>query len=285
MEGDRMIHCWHAERHKNGDRTASVGIWKSTNKVKCFACATPPMGVIDLVMDVLSVDLRAAIRWLAEHFTIKKYIAKGKHLAPRNPEHPYQVGHEQPIELLVGSGIWASLATQTQRIVPVLWKFARKAERDTFTVRLSYGAIMRYSGVCSSRSVKAAIDQLRDIGWLTVKQIECRPPMKPVSDYLLTPYGDEIMELANAMAVRIKAEIAMQKEIRKEQYRARQEALEAATRATSGKFATCTPQAPNALLLSINPLMQDACGKISATCRTHVGKLQDRAQVGKLEKR
>jgi len=31
LDGARKIHCWHPERHKNGDRTASVGIRRVNN--------------------------------------------------------------------------------------------------------------------------------------------------------------------------------------------------------------------------------------------------------------
>ena len=51
------IRCWHPDRHHNGDRTASVGVRKMNNTVKCFgiACGIGPFGPIDLVKDVLNV--------------------------------------------------------------------------------------------------------------------------------------------------------------------------------------------------------------------------------------
>src|SRR6185369_15788329 len=65
FDGDRKIHCWHPERHKNSDRTASVGIRPGNNTVKCFGCDTRPIGPIDLVMDVLSMSSAAnAALWI-----------------------------------------------------------------------------------------------------------------------------------------------------------------------------------------------------------------------------
>src|SRR5579871_5733053 len=43
------IHCWHPERHQNGDRTPSVSIRKVNNTIRCFGCGAKPMSVVDLV--------------------------------------------------------------------------------------------------------------------------------------------------------------------------------------------------------------------------------------------
>jgi hypothetical protein len=48
LDGNSKIHCWHPERHKNGDRTASVGIRSTNNTVKCFGCDSKPMGLLIL---------------------------------------------------------------------------------------------------------------------------------------------------------------------------------------------------------------------------------------------
>src|SRR5438105_9538916 len=83
------IHCWHSEKHKNGDRTASVGIWKSTNRVKCFGCDTPTMSVVDLVMNVRAEDAASAANWLGSNFDVKR-IPKRRHLEPDRPRNPYR---------------------------------------------------------------------------------------------------------------------------------------------------------------------------------------------------
>jgi len=48
LDGSSKIHCWHPERHQHGDRTASVGIRRSHNTVKCLGCDFRPMGPIDM---------------------------------------------------------------------------------------------------------------------------------------------------------------------------------------------------------------------------------------------
>jgi len=47
LDGTSKIHCWHPDRHKHGDRTASVGIRTNNNTVKCFGCGSKPIGPID----------------------------------------------------------------------------------------------------------------------------------------------------------------------------------------------------------------------------------------------
>lgn len=49
------IHCWRPGSHQNADRTASVGIRKTNNTVKCFGCGVGPFGVVDLVANVLGM--------------------------------------------------------------------------------------------------------------------------------------------------------------------------------------------------------------------------------------
>ena len=80
LDGARKIHCWHPERHQNGDRTASVGIRTTNNTVKCFGCDSKPMGPIDLVMDVHAINSPAdAAIWIAERFSVPSIPAR-KHL-------------------------------------------------------------------------------------------------------------------------------------------------------------------------------------------------------------
>lgn len=238
VEGN-MIQCWHPERHQHGDRTPSVGIRKTTNRAKCFGCDTRPIGVVDLVVDVLRIDLKEAIRWIEEHFEVKR-IPKGKHLESRSKEHPYRVGYERPVELLVKSGIWATFGPQTQRIVPVLLAFAERAEKNTLVVTSSYRRLMRFSGVKSPNSISKGTRQLEEIGWLEIHQTKTPDGsvLKNVNTYILTPESDAILELANGMASQLRAEIAAERELRKQRRRARKEALSAATLCVSGNLDT-----------------------------------------------
>lgn len=80
LDGASKIHCWHPDRHKNGDRTASVGIRTTNNTVKCFGCGLGPIGPIDFVMDVLGLPAADAASWIAEQFPVPT-IPAGKRLA------------------------------------------------------------------------------------------------------------------------------------------------------------------------------------------------------------
>jgi hypothetical protein len=230
-----MVHCWHPEKHQNGDQTPSVGVRKATNRVKCFGCGSPTMSVVDLVRDRLGVDVAEAARWIAGHFDVPQ-IPKRRHLEPDRPLRWCDVGHEEPIELLVKSGVWAGLSPQAQRVAPVLLCLAAKEDRDTFRIQISDRALMRYSGVKSFSSVGKAKRQLEEIEWL-----ECLPSdgpggaMRPVSAYRLTPYSDGLMELANVIAAQNREEIAAERQMRKQQRHARRQALDAATRCVAMK--------------------------------------------------
>ncbi len=60
------IHCWRPELHQHGDRTASVGIRKTNNTVKCFGCDIGPLGPVDLVMAVRGLtNPGGAAQWIA----------------------------------------------------------------------------------------------------------------------------------------------------------------------------------------------------------------------------
>lgn len=247
-----MIHCWHPEKHQNGDQTPSVGIRKATNRVKCFGCGSPMMSVVDLVCDVQGVDVAGAARWIDGHFDVPQ-IAKRRHLEPNRPRRWCDVGREQPIELLVKSGIWAVLSPQAQRIAPVLLCLAVEDEHQTFRVQISNRGIMRYSGVRSFSSVIKGIRQLEEIEWLQCVPGETRAgtELRSVSTYRLTPYSDGLMELANAMTVQNRLEIAAEREMRKWQRRTRRQALDGATRRVAMKR---TDDAHPAGITVYNPL-------------------------------
>jgi hypothetical protein len=226
-----MLHCWHPERHLNGDRTASAAIWTKQNKIKCFGCGLL-VSVVDLVMDVLEVDAGGAARWIEANFDVPR-IPKGKHLQSTAPIRPYLVGHEQPIELLIKSGLWANLSMQTQRIAPVLIELAERKEQNTFRVRISYRAIMHHSGVRSEKSVRKALTELEEIGWLSAApraEKAGRGILRDVGAYLLTPYSDLVQELANAVAAEMRTEIEQERELRRQRRAARKAALAAASK-------------------------------------------------------
>jgi DNA-binding HxlR family transcriptional regulator len=227
FDGDSKIHCWHPENHQHGDRTASVGIRRKNNSVKCFGCDSKPMGPVDLVIDVLTLKGPSdAALWIAERFRVP-CIGKGKHLKqPARP--PVRAGFEGDIGILVFSGLWADLTMPARCIVPVLLNFAdREPSKNTGEVRLSYRAISRYSGVASPNAIADAIRELEEIGWLKRKKDPQRAPnsLRVVNTYLLTPQADSVTELAEAHWKQTKEAIEGERAIRKLRRAERQTAL------------------------------------------------------------
>jgi hypothetical protein len=216
------IQCWHPDHHHHGDRTASVGIRRTTNTIKCFgaACNVGPLGPIDLVSDVLELSPLEAGLWIAAHFEVPT-IPKGKHLTePRR--HYTRAGFEGAIGVLVQPGLWSKLHPASRAIVPVLLHFADREEgQGTYRVQISYAAIGRYSGVKSHNAIARALAQLAEIDWLTRVAARRRGPIRGVNTYILTPDSDQLRELANALSRQHRAEIDIERELRSQKLKDR----------------------------------------------------------------
>ena len=229
LEGTTKIHCWHPERHKNGDRTASVGIRASNNTVKCFGCDSKPMGPIDLVMDVLNTASAAdAALWIAARFQVP-CIAPRKWLSGEDrPSNP--VGREQGIELLIRSGIWAGLSEPAKAIAPVLLEFGEKVDAfgERRQTQVSYRKLARYSGIQSHNAIRKGLVELSDVGFLSLPPgTAVRSPDRRTSTYVVTPNSDALFELANAVARQtqqaVDAEIELRRHQRNDRLRLRRE--------------------------------------------------------------
>ena len=126
LDGAGKIGCWHSEHHKNGDRTASVGIRATNNTVKCFGCDSKPIGPIDLVMDVLALGVADAALWIAGRFEVPT-IPVGRRLAEPDRWRD-RFGYERGLELLIKSGLWGRLSEAARSIAPVLLEMSEKKE-------------------------------------------------------------------------------------------------------------------------------------------------------------
>jgi hypothetical protein len=170
------IHCWHPERHQNGDRTASVGIRTTNNTVKCFGCDSKPMGPIDLVMDVHAMDSPAdAAIWIAERFTVPSIPAR-KRLTVADGRR-CRIGYEHGLGLLIRSGLWARLSEPAQAIAPVLLEFGEKSGPldEAPRVQMAYRTLARFSGVQSHNAIRKGLVDLSEVGFLVL------PPAVPVA--------------------------------------------------------------------------------------------------------
>ncbi|MDP8991213.1 MAG: hypothetical protein M3N41_14175 [Acidobacteriota bacterium] len=213
--GNGHIHCWFPERHKNSDRTASVGVQASFNSVKCFGCNNRPLGPLDLVMSVLGLTAGEAALWVAQRFSVPQ-LPKGKHLERKSERRIAQYGTEKPLELLVISGIWAKLNAQTQRLLPALLSLAKKrSENPVYDLELSYAGLQRYTGIASLSSVSKALQEAQAIGWLQRPEKRNYGPGQPALCYILTPFSDEVLELANSIAAERRQEIEAEKKLRR----------------------------------------------------------------------
>jgi hypothetical protein len=216
-----MIHCWHPERHQHRDRTPSVSIRRRNNTIKCFGCGTRPMTVVDLVMDARGFSVADAARWLDQNFAVRR-IPPRKHLAEAGSRRPYLVGMEQPLELLVQSGIWARLSVPAQRIVPVLLSFAESAGLERFEVTISYRGLTRYSGLKSFSAVSKGLEELSEIGWLQRAGNAARGLLlRETGRYVVTPFADAVRDLGNTLSLEERESIQAERELRNEQRRER----------------------------------------------------------------
>jgi hypothetical protein len=215
LDGTGKIHCWHPERHKNGDRTASVGIRTVNNTVKCFGCDSKPMGPIDMVMDVLTLSAGDAGLWISVRFDVPMIPARKRIEEPDRWRG--QAGHYRGLELLIRSGLFGVLSEPTRSIAPVLLAMCEKEspmDRE-FPIQISYGAITRYSSISSPNAVRKALLELNEIGFLKFAGADSpRGPSQPASTYIMTPNSDALYELAQAFAAQMKTEIAAERELR-----------------------------------------------------------------------
>jgi hypothetical protein len=168
------IHCWRPQLHQHGDRTASVGVWKSSNKLKCFGCGIGPLGPLDLVMAVLDVSGGQAARWIADRFQTPD-LPPGRRLALEE-RRIFKFGSESDIGVLIQSGLWAELSYATRCIVPVLLELAERVPgTQNLKIQISYRAIEQFSGLSSPNAVRKALRELQSIFWLRQSAAQREP--------------------------------------------------------------------------------------------------------------
>jgi hypothetical protein len=221
-----LLHCWHPDRHHNGDRTASVAVHPTLNTAKCFGhvCDIGPIGPIDVVVDILGCSLWEAGLWIAERFDIPE-IPKGKHLAELAPPI-HQAGYEGQIGLLVGSGIWSRLSEASRCLIPILFHFAKRdRHQPVYRLTMSYRALGQYSGLASQTAISRALTELEGIHFLERLGGRTNKVTRTVNCYVLTPESDELRELANVISKQTRDEVQAERRIRQQQRKRREEIL------------------------------------------------------------
>ena len=215
--------CWRTENHRHGDVDPSLSFFEKRNRCRCFVCdMRGGHSNVDLVMHVLGFDLGSAVQWIAEHFSVpnvKVGRPAGKALA--SPA-PYRVGvHGSEWEVIVRSGIWGAMTAAERSILVVLDYFK---DPETALTRLSYRAIMRYSGVAKTGNVSEAIKELARMHALHILPGSRIGVTRECSTYRVTLTDPEFLEICNEIYTSARNEIAQEREYRASQKRERQRA-------------------------------------------------------------
>jgi hypothetical protein len=192
------------------------------NKIKCDACGTGPLTVVDLLMHVGDFsDPLVAVRYFAPELASYQVptIPKGSHL--KNPQGlPVPPACDDPLRLLVVSGVWATLSETTQRLMPVFLALTDwRAENPKPEFELSYRAMTRFSGVKSPNAINESLDNLTSIGWMEriAQSPRGKSPIKDTAWYRLTPLSDRVRAAADANAPKFAKAIKDEKAVRKQE--------------------------------------------------------------------
>ena len=209
----RKARCWRVENHRHGDADPSLSFIAKHNRCRCFVCDMKGgHSNLDLVMGVLDCDFGAAVLWIAERFPVPN-VRAGRPAGSTLPSAmPYRVGvHGSEWEIIVRSGMWGMLSAAERSILLTLdeWR-----DVDTGLTRLSYRAIMRYSGVAKPGNVSSAIKELKRIHALqSVPGLRCGL-VRECSTYRVTLTDPKFLEICNEIYTSARREIAQEREYR-----------------------------------------------------------------------
>ena len=175
---------------------------------------------LDLVMGVLDCDFGSAVLWVAERFPIPS-VKVGRPAGNTLPfPLPYRVGvRGSEWEVIVRSGMWGMLSAAERSILLTLEHFK---DSETGLTRLSYRAIMRYSGVAKLGNVSSAIKELRRIHALqSVPGLRCGL-VRECSTYRVTLTDAKFLEICNEIYASARQEVAQERDYRASQKAKRQ---------------------------------------------------------------
>jgi|SRR5271166_548051 len=208
----KMVHCWRPENHQHGDRTATVGIQQRRNKAKCFVCDALPLSPIDLVMSVLGLNVRAAVQWITSRYNVPA-VPKGTHIEhPERWHERFRVGTGSSVEMLVRSGIWASLTPAQRSLIPVLETFA---DSQTRKVKISYKGLMRNAGVRSQSTVSSALKRFRALRFLRFETNRDSDGLRACGTYRLDWNDPDFLNIASDCYRRHSEQAEQERELRK----------------------------------------------------------------------
>jgi len=218
VSGNRA-RCWRTESHRNGDANPSIAFCQKRNKGRCFVCDPHVWSTIDLVMLYRGCDLREAVSWITDRFSVPP-LPKGSHIKKREAWYPrFRSGvTEDVLTVLVRSGLWSTLSHAERSILPTLVTFTN---RDTGLAEISYRGLMQYSGVGSQATIANAIRRFEQMRLLHVVRLSGGLCLRRVSQYRLTLDDPEFQATVMKVFRRQRDEIELEKQLRAEERTAR----------------------------------------------------------------
>lgn len=187
----RQGRCWRIEAHRNGDSNPSIW-FNRTNRGCCEVCDAQAWSNIDLVKMIRKVRAVDAIRWIAQRFKVP-LLPKGKHLVEHQrwtPRFRFGTG-DTFTENFVRSGLLATLTGAEAKVLVVLRTFADNDGRAV----ISYLGIMRYTGIASAATVRAALLQLQKLHLLEIVRT-VNGGFRACSVYQFTPDDPAFLAIA-----------------------------------------------------------------------------------------
>jgi hypothetical protein len=208
------IRCWRPEKHQHGDRTPSVGIDTKRNRVRCFVCDELEYSAIDLVQKVKGLDTYDAIKWIAARFRVLS-IPKGRHLGNAVPFRSVsRVGLGGMLEMVVRSGLWASLTPSEKAVLPVLCALS---DHTTEGVCVSYRGIRRFSGIGSDTTVARVLHRFEQMHLLNIHRGKDDDGLRVCNRYELTLDDPRLHQLMTELREWEEKEIDAERQCRREQ--------------------------------------------------------------------
>lgn len=213
--------CWRTESHRNGDANPSIGFQKKQNRGRCFVCDPHSWSTIDLVMAVLGYELPAAISWITARYSVPS-LPKGTHVKKREAWNPrFRSGDTRDVvEMLVRSGLWATLSHAERSILPAFTTFA---DKDSGLATISYRGLMRYSGVGSSATIADALKHFEQMKFLRRVRTRTVGRIRGVGVYSLVFDDPEFQEMVSQVFQRQRAEIVLERQLQQEVRKVRAE--------------------------------------------------------------
>ncbi len=207
--------CWRPENHTHGDADPSLCFHGRRNRARCFVCdMRGGHSNVDLVMGVLGVDVGSAALWIAERFCVPSVKCGRPQGSLTKQPAPYRIGvRGSELEVLVRSGMFGQLSAPERSIVVALHEFR---DPDSGLTRMSYRAIMRYSGIAGWTTLSKALSHLQRLHLIQVHQGARIGVRRECSVYRVTLEDEKFLERCNEIYNRSRKEIEQERMYRKQ---------------------------------------------------------------------